>query len=115
MNTHGYRLVGKASTVSPDYLPSLIGIDQLQVAPSPTDTYFEQIDLGKVNITSIAVSRWVTYDNAPDPRRDPILGVKADGLSFYIPFTELRDLATEQQDSDILEMLATLPALRALV
>lgn len=97
MSIYGYRLAGNAKSMSPDYIPSLIGIDEQQTNPSATDTYFEQIDLPAeaINLTAISATRWVSYDSLPAKTRDPIVAVKAGSIGFYSTLSEITDLANE--------------------
>lgn len=89
MLTHGYRLVYNAKTAPTDYIPSLIAIDEHQLGPNAKDLYFESVELPKHTITSISYSRWVSYDSTPSLTRDPIVGIKAGALSYYVPYSEL--------------------------
>lgn len=108
MNTHGYRLVANSKTASPDFFPSLVGLERDQVTPAGTDTYFERVEIEDAEITTITISRWVSYENISDP----ILGAKlAKGPSFYIPASELVANAIEANDTTVLAMLAKLPGI----
>lgn len=113
MLTHGYRLVANANTAAHDFFPSLIGLDPSinpkadRLTPAGTDTYFEQTELPAHEITSLSMTRWVNFENVDDP----ILGVKSSRGSFYIPFSEFRDTAIEQQSLEMLELLRALPTL----
>lgn len=108
MNTHGYRLVANSKTAPSDFIPSLIGIEANQSSPAGTDTYFERVEIGEVEITSIARSRWFSYDSTPNAFRDPILGVKTNRGTFYSPFSELWADACRQNDSMVIEMIRAL-------
>lgn len=110
MSLTGYRLMGNAKTVAPDYIPSLIGIEVSQIAAAGTDTYFEQVDLpaAAVNLTSVSLTRWVSYDSLPLTVRDPIVAVKAGIHGFYTTLSELVALVEEHGDAIAQGMVATL-------
>lgn len=108
MNTYGYRLAGNAKSLPTDYIPSLIGVDD--VNPTNADVYFERIDiiLDPADVTSIERTRWVNYDSLPLPVRDPILGVKTRGVNFYLPHDELKTISAEANDADLIAMVKAL-------
>lgn len=108
MDAHGYRLAGNSRTASTDYIPSLVGVDPQQVSPTARDPYFERIEITDRRITSLSVSRWVTYDSLPELVRDPILEVKGPGGNYYIPCTELVEIAAANQDDETFAMLSLL-------
>ena len=107
MSPHGYRITGNAKSAATDYIPSLIGVLVTQAHPAETDTYFERVDLPEeaLAITSIAFTRWVSYDSLPLPDRDPILAVKGGGIGFHIPMSELEALLLEAGDAELITML----------
>lgn len=107
MPLYGYHLSGNTKSAAADYIPSLIGVLAAQVHPAETDTYFERIDLPEeaLALTSIAFTRWVSYDSLPLSDRDPILAVKGGGIGFYIPLSELEALLLEAGDADLITML----------
>lgn len=106
MDGHGYLLTSNSRSAAPDYIPSLVGLDT--VNPNGSDVYFERIDIAGITITSLSYSKWV------DPDGIAILGVKAGSKSFYIPHTELIDIATSADDRPTLEMLKALKRQRVL-
>lgn len=108
MDAHGYKLSGNTKTVAPDYVPSLVGVDPNQLRASATDPYFERIDITDRTITSLAISKWVTYDSLPLDHRDPILAVKSPGGNYYIPKSELVEIAAANQDDDTIELITAL-------
>jgi hypothetical protein len=75
---------------------------------SRPDPYFDRIDIADRTITSLAVSRWVTYDSSTTPEQDPILEVRSPAGGYYIPLSELVEIAAANQDDETFEMLATL-------
>lgn len=107
MPAYGYRITGNAKTATADYIPSLIGVLVTQAHPAETDTYFERIDLpdDALALTSIAHTRWVSYDSLPLPDRDPILAVKGGGIGYHIPMSELEALLLEAGDATLIAML----------
>lgn len=108
MNQHGYVLKGNSKTAPTDYIPSLIGVDVTQVNASRGDPYFERVDIADRRITSLARSRWVSYDSLPLPNRDPILEVKSPTGAYYIPASELYEIAAFHHDDDTIETLTAL-------
>lgn len=108
MDAHGYRLAGNTKTVAPDYVPSLVGVDTQQVRASATDPYFERIEIADRTIASLSITRWVTYDSLPLSDRDPILGVKGPAGSYYIPKSELEEIAAANQDDETFELINAL-------
>lgn len=113
MDAHGYVIAGNAKTAKTDFIPSLIGVDQAQLNPTFRDVYFERIDLPDRRVGSLTVTRWVSYDSLPNDHRDPILGVKRpDGKSYYIPYSELYEIASFNHDDDTIEMLEALNSQR---
>jgi hypothetical protein len=56
----------------------------------------------------LAVSRWVTYDSMTTPEQDPILGVRSPAGDYYIPLSELQEIAAANQDDETFELLAAL-------
>lgn len=107
MSLYAYRLAGKAQSADPDYIPSLIGIEKAQISPAGTDIYFEQIEVPTTagEITHITKTRWVTYDSFSPAQRDPILAVRAGTLSFYIPMSELEEVAAAGEAESLLSLL----------
>lgn len=108
MDAFGYRLSGNTRTVSLDYVPSLVGVDPNQLRASAADPYFERFEITDRSITSLSFSRWVTYDSLPEKFRDPILEVRSPGGNYYIPRSELEEIAAAYQDDDTFEMIAAL-------
>lgn len=99
--SHGYLFKTYASKASADYIPSLVGV------PAPgqsTDTgYFERIELQDRYIGAMSVSRWVTEEG------DTILAVSGrKGKTYYIPKSELEEIAAENQDDDTWDMLTAI-------
>ncbi len=107
MDAYGYRLAGNEKTRSPEDFPSLIGVDPNGLKNRP-DPYFDRIDITDRTITSLAYSRWVTYDSVTTPQQDPILEVRSPGGGYYIPLSELQEIAAAHQDDDTFEMIAAL-------
>lgn len=107
MDAHGYRLAGNEKTASPDAFPSLIGVDPFGCKARP-DPYFDRIDITDRSITSLSISRWVTYDSATLPQQDPILEVRSPAGGYYIPRSELEEIAAANQDDETFELLAAL-------
>lgn len=105
MSAYAYRLVGNAKTVAADYIPSLIAINDEQATPTPEDIYFEQTAVDYVNLTGIGKTRWATYDNHPDARRDPIYGLRFGSTALYIPRSDLRSLVTDLTDAPAVELI----------
>jgi hypothetical protein len=104
--------MGKAARLD-SMIPSLIGVREEQISPGPLDMYFVRYDIDDLaagSITSIALTRWVNYDSLPLTTRDPILEVRAhcDTGDFYIPASELMEIATEIGDVNLNAMLAEL-------
>lgn len=108
MDAYGYRLAGNSITASPDYVPSLIGVDPNQLRANARDPYFERIEVSDRRITALAISRYVTYDSLPLDHRDPILEIKSPAGNYYIPKSELEEIAGFHQDDETFEMLADL-------
>lgn len=109
MDAYGYILKGNATSVRPDYVPSLIGIDAGTFTSSNRDPYFERVEITDRTITSLAVSRWITFGDSATPTTiDPILEVKAPGTAYYIPRSELYEIAAFHHDDDTIEMIDTL-------
>lgn len=92
---YGYTLVGKAGRLSPDYVPSLIGVGYRQEEPGPDDMYFERAEDVSIDDLTLARSQWVNYDSLPAGSRDPILALKSARGSFYCPAGELREQFVE--------------------
>lgn len=107
MDAYGYRLAGNEKTAAPDTFPSLIGVDQNGLKSRP-DPYFDRIDITDRTISSLSVSRWVTYDSVDTPEQDPILEVRSPSGGYYIPRSELIEIAAANQDDETFEMLAAL-------
>lgn len=105
MTAYAYRLVGNAKSASPDYIPSLIGIDEHQTNPAATDAYFERTDLASLDINMLAKTRWVSYDSRVDGARDPLVGVKVNGASLYLPLSELQELSLEVTDDGVRDLI----------
>jgi hypothetical protein len=108
MDAFGYILAGNARTAAADFIPSLIGVATAQLPASKSDLYFNRIDVADRTITSIAVSPYVTYDSLPLEVRDPILAVKGPEFSYYIPRSELEEIAAANGDDDTFALLAKL-------
>jgi hypothetical protein len=108
MDQHGYTLKGNSKTAPTDYIPSLIGVDQQQPAASRNDPYFERVEIKDRRITGLSVSRWVSYDSLPLQHRDPILAVQSPNGAYYIPATELYEIAAANHDDDTIEMIVAL-------
>ncbi len=109
MEAFGYTLKGKAERLSTDFTPSLIGVGVNASEPSPQDMYFERIEFTDRTIASISKTDWVNYDSAPLTGRDPILKIRRpDGSGYYIPLSELQELAAFHQDDETFELLAAL-------
>lgn len=110
MTLYGYRLTGNAKTAAADYIPSLIGVTTTQTHPTGNDTYFEQVELPEeaLAITSLSLSRWVSYDSLPLSERDPIITVKAGTFGFYMPLSELVELLTTFGTDETRSMLSAL-------
>jgi len=110
MTLTGYRLSGNAKTADPGYFPSLIGVEADQITPAGSDAYFEQIDLppAAINLNSVALTRWVSYDSLPQTVRDPIVAAKGGGVGFYITLSELIEMVAAHGDSTAQAMVATL-------
>lgn len=109
MQAFGYILKGKASHLSTDYIPSLIGTPAGAIEASPDDMYFEMIEFDDRRIKSIAVTKWVNFDSTPLDNRDPILIVKRpDDKGYYITLSELQDIAAFHQDDETFELLASI-------
>lgn len=108
--SYGYRLACNASSASVDFIPSLIGITLNQIAPGGSDSYFEMIELPEeaFDLTSVALSRWVSYDSTPAEQRDPILAVKAGPYAYYHLMSELTNLLKAAGKTDSLRMISTL-------
>lgn len=102
---YGYQLVGRASHCPAGFIPSLIGVLKDQEGTCGEDMYFsgEEVSLTPGSITSIATTRWVSYDSPPSGW-DPILTVKGRGFSFYITASELRTAVDELGDPDTTAM-----------
>src|SRR4051812_13438687 len=107
MDAHGYRLAGNENTAAPDIFPSLIGVDANGLKTRP-DPYFARIDINDRTISSLSISRWVTYDSAATPEQDPILEVRSPAGGYYIPLSELVEIAAANQDDETFEMIASL-------
>lgn len=107
MDAHGYRLAGNSTTRSPDDFPSLIGVDPNGLKNRP-DPYFDRFDIADRSITSLSISRWVTYDSVTTPQQDPILEVRSPVGGYYIPLSELEEIAAANQDDETFEMIAAL-------
>jgi hypothetical protein len=108
MDAFGYILAGNARTAPADFYPSLIGVSEDQRSAGRADPYFNRIDVTDRRITEIAVSPYVTYDSLPLEHRDPILAVKGPGGNYYIPRSELEEIAAANQDDDTFALLAKL-------
>lgn len=109
MQAYGYMLKGKASHLSPDYIPSLIGTSPEAVEAGPEDMYFEMVEFDDRRIESIALTKWVNFDSLPLTGRDPIVIVKRpDGKGYYITVSELQDIAAFHQDDETFELLASI-------
>jgi hypothetical protein len=111
MTAHGYILKGNSKTAQPDYIPSLIGIDTGTFTPNKTNPYFERIDITDRTITSLAASRWNVFDSlvtGTETALDPILEVRGPRLSYYIPKSELFEIAAFNHDDDTIDMLNAL-------
>lgn len=109
---HGYARIGKAGRLV-GFIPSLIGVRADQTSPSPLDMYFVRYDIEDLTagmITAIATTHWVNYDSLPNDTRDPILEVRSacETGDFYIPATELVEIATELGDVNLNHMLTDL-------
>lgn len=100
MDGHGYTLIANSRSAEAGFMPSLVGVES--VNPNARDVYFDRIDITGFTITNLALSRWT------DPDGDPILAVKTRAGGFYIPQSELVELATETDDADLLDMLKAL-------
>jgi hypothetical protein len=111
MDAHGYRLIGNEKTVSVETFPSLIGVDPFGNKARP-DPYFDRVDITDRRITSLSISRWVTFDSAATPEQDPILEVRSPSGGYYIPRSELVEIAAANQDDETFEMLAVLKGRR---
>jgi hypothetical protein len=107
MDAHGYRLAGNSATTAPEEFPSLIGVDPNGLTNRP-DPYFARFEVEDRTITSLAFSRWVTYDSVTFPDQDPILEVRSPIGGYYIPLSELEEIAAAHQDDDTFEMIAAL-------
>ncbi len=105
MDPFGYLLKTNSKQAASDYIPSLIGVDPEQVRANARDPYFERIELPTRAVTALSVSRWVTFDSLPATERDPILAVKAPFGTYYIPASELFELAAYHHDDDTIEMM----------
>lgn len=108
MDAHGYILNGNSKTAAPGYFPSLIGVEPDQVNPNKGDPYFARIEVTDRRITTIARSRWVCFDSLPSATRDPILAVRTVSGSYYIPASELFEIAAFHHDDDTIEMMTKL-------
>lgn len=109
---HGYALVGSAQRLA-SLIPSLIGVREEQISPGPQDMYFVRYDIDDLaagSITAISRTRWVNYDSLPFDERDPILEVRAGVATgdFYIPASELVEIAATLGDVNLNDMLARL-------
>lgn len=105
---HGYKLVGIASRFSVDYIPSLIGINADQDKPASTDRYYERfdLDLASGQVHTIVWTDTVSYDSLPG-ERDPLLIIEGHkNVAFYIPASEMIEIAQEIGDTTLLERLA---------
>ena len=98
MTITGYRLAYRAKSAPTDYIPSLIGVGLEQIEPADSDAYFEQIELPAeaINLNTLSMTKWVSYDSSPADERDPIIAVKAAGTSYYIPLGDLIYLIQKQ-------------------
>lgn len=110
MDPHGYLLKGNSKTASTDFIPSLIGVDPAQTNPAASDPYFLRVELASRAITSLARSRWVAYDSLPSGDRDPILEVRSPAGAYYIPASELYEIAAFHHDDDTIGMIVELGA-----
>ncbi len=111
MSLYGYRLVGSAKSTLPGYIPSLIGVLPDQIDAADKDAYFETIELPPeaVNLNTVGLTKWVSYDSLPSEYRDPIVAVKAAGVSYYSTLSELTDMVGEHGSKEaraIVRMLA---------
>jgi len=109
---HGYALMGKAQRLGA-FIPSLIGVLAEQDNPGPLDMYFVRYDIDDLAagmVTAISATRWVNYDSLPANTRDPILEVRAlcETGDFYIPASELLEIAVEIGDVNLKRMLTHL-------
>lgn len=111
----GYALIGKAGSLT-SVLPSLIGILTEQEDTSPEDRYFARYDIDDYaagDIQAVRVTQWVVYDSLELGHRDPILAVKGPSSPYYIPLSELIEIAEETDDRALLEKLQTIAAGRS--
>lgn len=108
----GYAMIGKANN-STTLIPSLIGILSYQEDPSPEDRYFARFDIDDYRADSIdaaRVTQWVDYDSMELGRRDPILAVSGRCGAYFIPLSELIQIAQETSDLLLLEKLEAIVA-----
>lgn len=107
---HGYSIFGKAGRLE-DFIPSLIGIKRTQENASDNDLYFVRYEIEEMNtkeIAEVALSHYVCFDSLPANQRDPILTVKGQGISFYIPAGELIEIAKEHGDKELCKTIQEL-------
>ena len=100
MDAHGYLFRGFAGKVSPDYIPSLIGCTPDAVHGTNSDAYFERVEITDRTILKITSSRWWSFDSAIEPDGDPIVIIEAPIGSYYLPLSELEEIAASNQDDD---------------
>lgn len=108
MDAHGYLFKGKAGSSLPDLYPSLIGALPGSTNASNGDAYFDRIDLADRTVKRIIVSKWLVWDNGAAAVSDPILQVQSPAGTYYIPKSELEEIAAANHDDDTWEMLAAL-------
>lgn len=107
--SHGYSIIGKAGKAT-SFIPSLIGVLRHQEDPSVEDMYFVRYDIEDYaagSVTSLAVTQWDCYDSLPLDR-DPIIAVKGRHGNYYIPLSELEEVAAETGDQALAAMIIRL-------
>ncbi|ARK07567.1 hypothetical protein LAV_00192 [Sphingobium phage Lacusarx] len=118
MDAHGYLFKGYASKAAPDFTPSLIGQEPGASKGTGQDAYFERVEIDDRHIDTIKRSRWAVFDNsdadaaAINPTEsagnDPILAVKGRAGSYYIPLSELYEIAASNHDDDTIALIEKL-------
>jgi len=83
-----------------DFVPSLICYPMNGAAAS--EAYYKRVELSSRRITAMAKTNFLT------DTQSPLIAIRMDGGSYYIPKDELEEIAAEHHDDDIFEMINSL-------
>ncbi len=104
---HGYLFKAYAKRAAPEYIPSMIGTPVNGSSAEPS--YYERIEVSDRAVNALSKTQYVVEGTS-----DPILQVRhPKGSLYYIPKSELEEIAAAHQDDDIFDMLNALFKVRA--